>query len=161
MRESDLLSEIDPSLTSLILKVRLYDDYESSLPLESNFVDNAPLPDLEELYDSPLTSLPFVALSSSSTLIATSVSDLTLVVSALPFPLPLTQCMELEMGRHSRGDVSVIEDGSLDQLIKLCLVEPYLEETPFEEFCGDVVVGSAVRSIGLIDSICIVLFDLT
>jgi len=69
----------------------------------------------------------------------TSVSDLTLLGS----PLPLAQCKGLEMGEISRGDVSDIEDVSLVRLKELTLVEPLCEEAPFEEFCGDVVMGSA------------------
>ena len=31
------------------------------------------------------------------------------------------------------------------------MVEPYLEEAPFEEPCSDIVMGSVAPSIGLID----------
>ena len=48
MREGSLLHETDPSLPCPRLEARLYDDYESSLPLESNVVDNAPLTNLGE-----------------------------------------------------------------------------------------------------------------
>ena len=36
-------------------------------PVESNVVDDAPLTDLEEVFDPPLTCLPFVAPSFFST----------------------------------------------------------------------------------------------
>jgi len=42
MREFGLLSETDPRLPSSTLEVGLYDDYESSPTLESNFVDDTP-----------------------------------------------------------------------------------------------------------------------
>ena len=60
-REFGLLRETDPSLPVPKLECNLYDDYESCLPLESNFVDDAPLTDLEEVFDPPLTSSPLVA----------------------------------------------------------------------------------------------------
>ena len=84
-------------------------DYESSLLLESNIVDDAPLTDLEEVFDPLLTPLPLVALSFSSTPIATSVSDLTLLAS----PLPLAWCTWLEMGEISKGNASILQDASL------------------------------------------------
>ena len=56
MREFCSLHETDPRLES-----SLYDDYESSLPLDSNVVDDTHLTDLEKMFDPPLTSLPFVA----------------------------------------------------------------------------------------------------
>ena len=43
--------------------------------------------------------------------IGTSISDLTLLAS----PLPLDQCIGLEKGKPSRGDVSVIADDSFDR----------------------------------------------
>ena len=61
MREFGLFYETNPSLPIPRLESSLYDDYESSLPLESNVVNDAPLPDLEEVFDPSLTSLPFVA----------------------------------------------------------------------------------------------------
>ena len=61
----------------------LYDDYESSLPLESNIINYAPLTDLEEVFDSRLSSLPLIAPSSSSTPVATSVSDSALLIHSL------------------------------------------------------------------------------
>jgi len=109
MSEFGLLHETDPSLHIPRLEPSLYVDYESSLPLESNVVDDAPLTDLEEVFDPPLTSLPLVAPSFSNTPVATSVSDSTLLAS----PLPLAQCIGLEMGQTSRVDVSVLEDDSL------------------------------------------------
>jgi len=87
----------------------------------------------------------------------TSVSDLTLLAS----PLPLAQCKGLEMGEISRGDVSDIEDVSLVRLKELTLVEPLCEEAPFEEFCGDGVMGSATPNIMHTDSICTELLDST
>ena len=85
MREFSLLHETDPSLPIPRLKSSLYDHYESSLPLESNIVDDAPLTDLEEVFDPPLTYLRLVAPSPSSTPLVTSTSDSTLLDS--PFPL--------------------------------------------------------------------------
>ena len=41
------------------------------------------------------------------------------------------------------------------------MVKPYLEEAPFTEFCGDVVMGSTTPSIRLIDPICNEPLDLT
>jgi len=43
MREFGLLCETDPNLPILRLESSLYDDYEPSLSLESNVVDDAPL----------------------------------------------------------------------------------------------------------------------
>jgi len=94
IREFGLLHEIDLSLPIPGLECSLYDDYESSLSIESNVIDDAPLTDLEEVFDPPLTSLPLVAPSFSSTTVVTNVSDSTLLAS----PLPLAQCMALEMG---------------------------------------------------------------
>ena len=79
------MHEIDPNLASPRLKVSLYDDCKSSLPLESSFVDDIPYTDLEEAPDPPLTSSSLVALSSTSTPIGTIVSALTLHASPLPF----------------------------------------------------------------------------
>jgi len=86
----------------------------------------------------------------------TSVSDLT-----LPASPALAQCTGLEMGEIFRGDTSVLEDASLVWLEEPVLVEPYLEEAPFKDLCGDIVMGSATPNIGLIDSICTKLLDLT
>jgi len=59
MREFHLLFDIDPSLPRL--ESCIFDNCESSLSLASNVVDNAPLTNLEEVFDLPLTSLSFVA----------------------------------------------------------------------------------------------------
>jgi len=67
MREFGLLHETYPSLSIPRLESSLYDNYKSSLPLESSVVDDAPLANLEEVFDHPLTSLPLVAQSFSST----------------------------------------------------------------------------------------------
>jgi len=85
MREFGLLHETDRSLPISRLESSLYDDYESSLPLESNVDDDAPLTDLAEVFEPPLTYSPLVAPSSSSTPIVTSTRDSTLLDS--PFPL--------------------------------------------------------------------------
>jgi len=53
MREPGLLHEIDPSLPLPRLEANLYDNSESCLLLESNVVDDAPLTDLEEVFDLP------------------------------------------------------------------------------------------------------------
>ena len=52
MRECGLLHETDPSLPCPRLGVG---DCESSLLLDSNVVDDAPLTDLGEVFDPPLT----------------------------------------------------------------------------------------------------------
>ena len=137
----------------------LYDDSESFLPLESNVVDGAPLTDLEEVFDPPSTSLPFLAPSFSNTPMDTSVGDLTLLAS----PLPLAQCIShlLAMGEIFRGGASSIKEYSLSWLKELTFVKLYIEEAPFEEFCGDIMMGSVLPSIGSIDPICIKTFDLT
>jgi len=98
------LYETDPSRPIPRLESNLYDNYESSLPLASDVDVDAPLIDLEEVFDPPLTSLPLVAPSFSSIPVATNVNDSTLLAS----PLPLAQCAALEMGETSRGDVSVL-----------------------------------------------------
>jgi len=84
IRECCLLYEINPSLPFARLEASLHDDYESCPSLKCNVVDDAPLTDLDEAYDPPLTSLPFVAPSFSSTPMDTSVSELTLHASPLP-----------------------------------------------------------------------------
>jgi len=58
------------------------------------------------------------------------------------------------MGEIFRGDVSVQEDDSLSWLRELTLIAPCLKEAPFEECCGDIVMGSTTPSIGLIVPIC-------
>jgi len=94
------LYETDPSLPIPRLESSLYDHYGSSLPLESDVVDDTPSTDLEDVLGPPLTSLPLVAPSFSSTPIATNVSDFTLLAS----PLPLAQWMGLGMRELSVGD---------------------------------------------------------
>jgi len=106
LREFSLLHEIDPSLPIPKLESNLHDDYASSVPLESSIVDNAPLTDLEEVFDPPLIYSPLVAPSSSSTPIITSSSDSTLLDS----PFPLAQCTGLEVGETYGGDVRPLED---------------------------------------------------
>ena len=51
LRECSLLHETDPSLPCPRLEARLYNDCESSLPMESNVVDDAPLTNLGEVLD--------------------------------------------------------------------------------------------------------------
>ena len=104
MREYSFLHETDPSLPCPKLEARLYDDWESSLPLESNVVDDTPLTDLGAVFDPPLTPMMFVAPSFSGTPMDTSVSDSILLASALL----LAQCTRLEMGETSRGDASSV-----------------------------------------------------
>jgi len=58
------------------------------------------------------------------------------------------------MGETSGGDVSVLEDASLIRSKELTLVEPHLEEAPFVEFCGDLVMGVDTPSIERINPIC-------
>jgi len=142
------LHEIDPSLPIHRLGYSLYDHCESSLPLGSNVVGDTPWIDLEDVFDSPFTSLPLVAPSFSSTPTDTSVSDSTLLASSLH----LAYCMGLEMGEASRRDASVLEDVWSEELE---LIKPCLEEAPFEEPCGDIVMGSSTPNTGLIDLICI------
>jgi len=72
-----------PSLPIPRFKSSLYDDYESSFSRKSNVVDDAPLIDLEEVFDPPLTSSSLVASSLSSTPVATSVNNSTFLVSPL------------------------------------------------------------------------------
>jgi len=104
MREFSLLHETDPSLPIPRLAFDLPHDYASSCPLESNVVDDAPLPDLEDMFDSPLTYVPLVAPSIHSTPVAPSTCDSTF----LPSSLRLAQYTGLEMGEISRGDGSVL-----------------------------------------------------
>jgi len=80
MSECGSLREIEPNLRFPRLEANLYDDWESSLSLESKVVDDARLIGLEEAFNYPLSSLSLVV---SSTPIATSVSDLTLFASLL------------------------------------------------------------------------------
>jgi len=83
MRQYGLLHGTNPSLPIPTLECSLHDDYESFLQLESNVVDDAPLTNIEEVLDPPLTSLSLVTPSFSSHPIATSVSDSTLLASPL------------------------------------------------------------------------------
>ena len=78
----------------------------------------------------------------------------------LPLP-PFSSVHGLEMGEISRGDVSVVEDGSLTWSKALTLVEPHLEEAPFVEFSGDFVMGTDTPSIEHTDPICDEPLDLT
>jgi len=98
MRECPLV--IRPNLVCPSLDLRLVFVMIVSLPfpLESNVVDDPPLTNLKEVFHPSITSLPLVASSFSSTLIATSVRDLTLLAS----PLPLAHCMRLEMDEISK-----------------------------------------------------------
>ena len=64
-RELDLLGASDPSLPFLKLETSLYDNYESSHPLGPNFVNDTPLTALKKVSNRRLTSLPFVAVSST------------------------------------------------------------------------------------------------
>ena len=89
MREFGLLHNTHPSLPIPRLDSSLFDYYESSLPLESNIIDDAPLTDLGEVFDPSLASLPLSAPSFSSTPVVTGVSDSTLLAS--PFPLASAQ----------------------------------------------------------------------
>ena len=99
MRECGLLHEIDPNLASPRLEVSLCEYCESSLPLESSFVDDIPHNNLEEAPDPLLTFSSPVAPSSTSTPIGTTVSTLTLHAS----PFPLAQHTRLEMGEPYGG----------------------------------------------------------
>ena len=110
MRKFSLLCDTDHSLPFLKSEASLYDDYQSSLPLGPSFVDDASLTALEEVFDPHFTFSSFVALSFSSTPIDATINALTLLFSSLP----LAQCTGLEMGKPSKGDVSVIEGDSLD-----------------------------------------------
>jgi len=65
------------------------------------------------------------------------------------------------MGEISKGDVSILEDDSLNWSKELALVEPYLEKAPFVKFCGDAVMGTDTPSIEHTDPICNEALDLT
>jgi len=54
-REFDLLYWTDPSLPSSRHEASLFDGYESSLLLESNFIDDARSTNIGEVLDSPMT----------------------------------------------------------------------------------------------------------
>jgi len=157
MRECGLLHETNPSLPCPRLEACLYDDCESSFPLESNAVDDAPLTDLGEVFDPPLTPLTFVAPSFSSAPTDTSISNSILLASLLS----LAQCTGLEMCETSRGDTNSVEDVLLSWSGGLILVEPYLEEARFEELCDDSLVVGAACSIEHIDPIYTKPLDLT
>jgi len=144
------LHEIDPNLASPRLKVSLYDDCKSSLPLESSFVDDIPYTDLEEPSDPHLTSSSLVAPSSSTAPISTNISALTLRGS----PLRLAQCTGLEMSEPYKGDVTVLEDDFPTRLKEPILVESHLEEAPFDELYDDSLVVGATASFDHIDPIC-------
>ena len=109
MREFGLLHETNPNLPIPRLESSLHNDYESSLFLEFNVVDDEPMTNLEEVLGPPLTSLSLVAPSLPSTPVATSVSDSTFLAS----PVPLAQCLGLEMGEIFSASVRVFEDPSL------------------------------------------------
>ena len=134
MREFSLLPETNPSLPIPRLKSSLYDDCESFLPLESNVFDDAPSTNLEEVFNPPLTSLPYVAPFFSSTPVATSVSNLTSLASLLCLGLKGAPYTALEMCETSRGDVSVPKDASLLRLKELALVGHILRRLPLRSF---------------------------
>ena len=93
MRECGLLHKTNPSLPFPRLEASLYDDYESFVSLESSVVDDAPLTDLKEVFDPPLTYSPLVAPSSSRCPIVTSTHD-----SALLVPLPFSSMHRVRDG---------------------------------------------------------------
>ena len=97
MKEFGLLHKTDPSLPIPRLESSLYDHYESSLFLESNIVDDAPLTDLKEVFEPYLTYSPLFAPSSVSTPVATSICESPILAT----PLPFTQCIGLEIGEIS------------------------------------------------------------
>jgi len=143
MREFSLFHEIDLSLPFPSLESSLYDDCESPFLLAYNIINDTPLTNMEEVFDPPLMTLSFVAPSFSSTPMDTSISYSNLLAS----PLPLDPCTGLAMGENSRGDVSVLEDASLVLSKVSVLVEPCLEEAPFQELCGDIMMDSTTPSI--------------
>jgi len=55
----------------------------------------------------------------------------------------------------------VLEDPSLVWSEEPEFIEPCLRVAAFEEFCGDVVMGTAASNIGHTNSICSELLDLT
>ena len=140
-----------------MLKVSLYDDYESFLLLKLDFMEHTPLTGLEEVIDPHLVLLSFVAPSLSSTPRETTVDDLTLLAS----PIPLAQCTKLEMCDPSRRNASFVKDDLLDWSEEPTLIEPFLEKAPFVESCGDGVVVGATPSIEHINPICTKSLDLT
>ena len=98
MREFGLLHAIDPSLPSPRLKANPYEDYESSLPLEFDFANDAPLTDLKKVFGPPLTSLPLVASSFSGTPVDTTI----IIVLLLASPLLLDHARGLRWVRFLR-----------------------------------------------------------
>ena len=110
MMECDLLHETNPSLSSPTLEISLYDDYQSSLPLELDFMVRVLSTSLEEVIDPAMISIPIVASSLSSTPNDITICDLNLLAS----PLPLAQCTGLEIGESSKGDVSFVKNDLLD-----------------------------------------------
>ena len=137
MRERDIMLETDPSPSSLRLEVNLYDDYESSLPLEPAFITPTPLTGLEKVIDPP-----YVAPSLSSTPSDTTGG----VVGLLSSPIPLAQCTELEMGESSRSDASLIEDD-----LHVWSAHHGSLEPSFEECYDDDVRVSVTPSIDHVD----------
>jgi len=71
MRECGLLHETGPSLPFPRLESSLYDNCESTLPLESLVIDDTRSIELEEVFEPPLTTLPLITPFFSSTPIAT------------------------------------------------------------------------------------------
>jgi len=69
--------------------------------------------------------------------------------------------MGLDMGEISKSDVSILEDDSLRLSKGLTLIKPHLEEPPFVEFCGDVVMDTNTHNIKDTDPICNEPLDLT
>ena len=65
------------------------------------------------------------------------------------------------MGETSRGDGSVLENASLVCAKALVLVVPHLEDAPFVEFYGDLVMGTDTLSTGSTDPIGNESLDLT
>jgi len=103
-----------------------------------------PLTSLEEVIDPPLTSLPLVAPSLSSTPRDTTEG----VLRLLSYLLPLTWCTRLKMGESLRGDANCVEGDSFDWAGGIALLEP-----SFEEYCNDDVRVDAAPSIEHIDPI--------
>ena len=62
--------------------------------------------------------------------------------------------MGLEMSEPYRGDVTVLEDDFPTWSKEPILVEPQLEEAPFEDLCDDSLVVGAIPSIDYTDPIC-------
>jgi len=62
--------------------------------------------------------------------------------------------MSLEMREIYRRNASALEDDSLDESKELSVVPYYLQEAPFEVFCGDIVMGSDTPNIAHIEPMC-------